>query len=89
MAKKSLGDKLEKQVGNLTGGLKDLAEKFTTADTEPRTDAMAGRRSGTRPPAQPEKTKDELYAEAQRLDIKGRSAMTKSELAAAVRAKHR
>ncbi len=37
------------------------------------------------PPAEsPERTRDELYAEAQRLDIPGRSSMTKQELEHAI-----
>ncbi|MEV4263908.1 hypothetical protein [Kribbella sp. NPDC049584] len=91
MAKESLGDKLEKQVQNLKGGLKGVAEKLTAEDTEPRTDAMAGPISGSRPPTQREReqTKEQLYAEAQRLDVKGRSTMTKSELEKAIRAARR
>jgi hypothetical protein len=34
-----------------------------------------------------EKTKEELYREAQRLDIKGRSRMTKGRLKAAIQRK--
>jgi hypothetical protein len=84
MPKDSLGDKLERQVENVKGGLKDIAHKFTEEDPEPRTDAMAGRITGARP-AGPAKTKDELYADAKRLGVKGRSKMTKEELARAVR----
>jgi hypothetical protein len=80
----SLGDKLGRQVKNIKGGLKDAAQKLTDADPEPRTDAMAGRiipsRARERTPS-----KDELYADAKRLGIKGRSKMTKEELLRAVR----
>jgi len=91
MAKESLGEKLEKQVQNLKGGLKGVAEKLTAEDTEPRTVAMAGPISGARPPVhrEREQTKEQLYAEAQRLDVKGRSTMTKSELEKAIRAARR
>jgi hypothetical protein len=93
MAKESLGDKLEKQVQNLKGGLKGVAEKLTAEDTEPRTVAMAGPISGARPPVhrerEREQTKEQLYAESQRLDVKGRSTMTKSELEKAIRAARR
>jgi hypothetical protein len=34
------------------------------------------------------RTKEELYAEAQRLEIEGRSGMTRDELAAAIAARH-
>jgi len=91
MAKESLGEKLEKQVQNLKGGLKGVAEKLTADDTEPRTVAMAGPISGARPPVhrEREQTKEQLYAEARRLDVKGRSTMTKSELEKAIRAARR
>jgi hypothetical protein len=92
----SLGDKLGRQYEKLKSGLKDIAQKVTAEDTEPRTDAMAGRKSGAR--SQPAakrtrgakaglaaKTKEELYADARRLGVKGRSKMTKDELAKAVR----
>lgn len=46
-------------------------------DLEHRTDPSA---------LQDDRTKDELYEEAQRLDIEGRSEMTKDELAAAITA---
>lgn len=91
MAKESLGEKLEKQVQNLKGGLKGVADKLTAEDTDPRTVAMAGPISGARPPVhrEREQTKEQLYAEARRLDVKGRSTMTKSELEQAIRAARR
>ena len=87
----SLGDKLGRQVDNLKEGLKDVAHRFTEADPEPRTDAMAGRKSGattrasSRTPKAAAPSRDELYADAKRLGIKGRSKMTKEELQKAVR----
>ncbi|TDW69399.1 hypothetical protein [Kribbella pratensis] len=91
MAKESLGEKLEKQVQNLKGGLKGVADKLTAEDTDPRTVGMAGPISGARPPVhrEREQTKEQLYAEARRLDVKGRSTMTKSELEQAIRAARR
>jgi len=89
MSKTSMGQKLEKQVENLKGGLKDIAEKFTAEDHEPRTDAMAGPVVSRPTTDVPDKSRDELYAEAQRLGVKGRSRMTKSELAEAVRTARR
>jgi len=85
MPKKSLGDKLERQVENLKTGLKDVAHKFTEPDREPRTDATAGRISGARTARSHQPSKDELYADAKRLGVKGRSKMTKEQLAKAVR----
>lgn len=98
MPKDSLGDKLERQYEKVKGGLKDIAEKATAEDTEPRTDAMAGRKSGARTyrkagaqtrtrgvAGSTAKTKEQLYADAKRLGVKGRSKMTKAELAKAVR----
>ncbi|TDO66543.1 Rho termination factor-like protein [Kribbella sp. VKM Ac-2571] len=84
----SLGDKLGRQVKNIKGGLRDVAHAFTDADPERRTDAMAGRVTGERSRtsrARERMSKDELYAEAKRLGIKGRSKMTKEELLRAVR----
>jgi len=91
MAKESLGEKLEKQVQNLKGGLKGVADKLTAEDTDPRTVGMDGPISGARPPVhrEREQTKEQLYAEARRLDVKGRSTMTKSELEQAIRAARR
>ena len=87
MPEKSLGGKLERQVEKLKGGLKDVAEKFTAEDPDPRTPGMAGHittAGRTRKRTQP-KTRDELYADAKRLGIKGRSKMTKSQLEKAIR----
>ena len=55
MAKESLGEKLEKQVQNLKGGLKGVADKLTAEDTDPRTVGMAGPISGARPPVHRER----------------------------------
>ena len=109
MPKDSLGDKLERQYENIKGGLKDIAQKVTAEDPEPRTDAMAGRAGGTAARARgttrsavsksrsagskaasktgsaASKSKEELYADAKRLGVKGRSKMTKDQLAKAVR----
>ena len=105
MPKDSLGDKLERQYENIKGGLKDIAQKVTAEDPEPRTDAMAGRAGGTASRARSttrsaasktksaasktgsaaSKSKEQLYADAKRLGVKGRSKMTKDQLARAVR----
>ena len=100
MAKKSLGGKLEQQYEQIKGGLKNIAQKATEEDTEPRTDAMAGRRGGARTVGKATSkatskaksqakaaslTKEQLYADAKRMGAKGRSRMTKDQLAKAVR----
>ncbi|MGW1344386.1 hypothetical protein ACWCOV_25330 [Kribbella sp. NPDC002412] len=64
------GDKLEEGLGQV----KDFATK---AGIRARNAARS--RTGSGP------TKDQLYADAKRLGIKGRSKMTKSELEKAVR----
>ncbi|MEV0283202.1 hypothetical protein AB0H36_03690 [Kribbella sp. NPDC050820] len=64
------GDKLEE-------GLGQVKERATKAGIHARNAARA--RTGHGP------TKDQLYADAKRLGIKGRSKMTKSELEKAVR----
>jgi hypothetical protein len=46
---------------------------------------MAGPITRNRRTERRELTRDELYAEAQRLGVKGRSTMTKSELEKAIR----
>ncbi|MGW7682885.1 Rho termination factor N-terminal domain-containing protein [Kribbella sp. NPDC054772] len=63
------GDKLEDSVRHAVAGAMDLA-------------ARAGVGSGSPDSG---KTKSELYADAKRLGIKGRSKMTKAELLKAVR----
>ena len=83
MSKNSLGDKLERQVENLKTGLKDVAHKFTEPDPDPHTEGTAATITSARVRGR-EPSKDELYADAKRLGIKGRSKMTKAELAKAV-----
>ena len=87
MPQDSMGDKVERQVKNIKGGLKGVARKFTEEDLEPRTDAMAGRRTGRAAATKRAvvKSKEELYADAKRLGIKGRSKMTKQQLERAIR----
>lgn len=90
MPAKPVGDKLEQQYEKVKGGLKKLAHTMTKEDTEPRTDAMAGRagratRGRTGRAGSASATKEQLYADAKRLGVKGRSKMTKAELAKAVR----
>ena len=86
MSKDSLGAKLERPLENLKGGLKGVARNLTETDPEPAI-GMTGISSGDASPVVPHtpKTKDELYADAKRLGIKGRSKMTKRELEQAIR----
>jgi plasmid stabilization system protein ParE len=59
-------------------------EAKTSSRTSVR-DISSGRRGGLRSHSGPGgRTKDQLYAEAQRKNVKGRSTMTKSELERAV-----
>jgi len=53
-------------------------------------DISSGRRGGLRSgrPGPRGRTRDQLYDEARRLDVKGRSAMTKAQLERAVERKH-
>jgi hypothetical protein len=88
MPKESLGDKLKETVGdaveNVKGGLKDLGGRPETNPEHagqyrlpaPDGPASTGRASGM--------TKAELYEDAKRLDIKGRSKMTKEQLEKAI-----
>lgn len=84
MPKKSLGDKLERQVENVKTGLKDVAQKLTEPDPEPRIGLTPSRPGNARTTGRAP-SKEELYADAKRLGVKGRSKMTKEQLAQAVR----
>src|ERR1700754_1364284 len=90
--KKSLGDKLGKQYENVKDGLQDVGRRLTEADHTPsvgltpgpqRPTATSKRLTGMEPDPE-HRTRDQLYAEAKRLGVKGRSKMTKAELARAV-----
>jgi hypothetical protein len=62
-----------------------------TASRLSREDISSGRRGGLRAnrPSPRGRTKEQLYEEARRLGVKGRSKMNKSQLAAAVSRKRR
>jgi hypothetical protein len=94
MPKDTVKDKLEHGLDEVKQGLKDLGDRMGDLGVGADATAPAGGRSGYRLP-RPEPsssggrsvdsmTKDEWYAEAKRLDVKGRSNMTKAELAEAV-----
>lgn len=74
MAKQTLGEKAGDKLEEGLGQVMDLATK-----TGIRARNAARSRSGGGP------TKEQLYADAKRLGIKGRSKMTKTELEKAVR----
>ncbi|WP_433004072.1 hypothetical protein [Kribbella sp. CA-294648] len=88
-----VGNKLEEGLGQVTDNVKDLAAKAGVGSgshssssgrgNDTRTVGMTGVRARSR--AATDRTKDELYAEAARLNIKGRSKMTKAELEKALR----
>ena len=90
--KKSLGDKLEQQYEKVKDGLEDLGRRLNEADDTPtvgltpapQKPTTTSRRLTGSPTDSENRTKDQLYADAQRLGIKGRSKMTKAELARAV-----
>jgi hypothetical protein len=82
-----VGNKLEQQFEQLKGGVKDLVSKSAThsGSSAKRSGAPTAQRSGSRSRAGMDgRTKEQLYADAKRLGVKGRSKMTKAELAKAV-----
>jgi hypothetical protein len=64
----------------------EARQKSKTSTRDISSGRRGGRRSGTGPKG---RTKDQLYAEAQRRGIKGRSNMSKSQLQRALAAKGR
>jgi hypothetical protein len=89
-----VGNKLEEGLGQAMAGVKDLAAKAgvgsgdDTGSKTRRKATQAGRKTtqtGRKAARAADRTKDELYADAARLGIKGRSKMTKAELEKAVR----
>jgi hypothetical protein len=86
-----VGNKLEEGLEQAMAGVKDLAAKAGVGsgdDTASRTRRKAtrtSRTSRTGRTGRTSRTKDELYADAARLGIKGRSKMTKAELEKAIR----
>jgi hypothetical protein len=86
-----VGNKLEEGLEQVAAGVKELAAKAGIGsgdDTTPSTRRKPARsrtQSTSRARAAAGRTKDELYADAARLGIKGRSKMTKAELEKALR----
>jgi hypothetical protein len=58
--------------------------KVTSDGVARTTDPVVASRLARHPLFQPDPTREELYQEARRLDVEGRSEMTKDELAEAV-----
>jgi hypothetical protein len=92
MPNESFGDKVDRQVTKVKEGLQDVGRRLTEEDDNPTIGlvpgpqtptAMSERLTGSRSNSA-NRTKDELYADAKRMGIKGRSKMTKAELARAV-----
>jgi hypothetical protein len=81
-----VGNKLEEQFEQLKGGVKDLVSRSGAhSGSAKRSGASTAQRSGSRSRAGKDvRTKEQLYADAKRLGVKGRSKMTKAELAKAV-----
>ncbi|MCO5997363.1 hemerythrin domain-containing protein [Actinoallomurus rhizosphaericola] len=67
--------------------LKELGTAFAERRRQELTDGGSGSGTGTGTGTQ-ERTKDELYEEAKKLDVHGRSTMNKDELAEAVDHQH-
>ena len=90
--KKSLNDKLGQQYEKVKEGLQDVGRRLAEGDTTPSVGMIPGPQRPTAasklltgsPSGTESRTKDQLYADAKRLGIKGRSKMTKAELARAV-----
>jgi hypothetical protein len=90
-----VGDKLEEGLEQAMAGVKDLAAKAgvgsgdntrsATRKKATRAGTGAVGRTRARAAGVTARTKQELYADAARLGIKGRSKMTKAELEKAVR----
>jgi hypothetical protein len=95
------GNKLEEGIEQAKAGVKDLAAKAgigsesassrrstrsrTSTASRARGTASRARGTASRTVEHVGRTKEELYADATRLGIKGRSKMTKAELEKAVR----
>jgi hypothetical protein len=88
------GNKLEEGLEQAKSGVKDLAAKAGIGSESPksrrgtrsRTSTVSrARGTASRTREHVDRTKEELYADATRLGIKGRSKMTKAELEKAVR----
>ncbi|WP_432945609.1 plasmid stabilization protein [Kribbella sp. CA-253562] len=82
--KKSVGQKLERQYEQIKDGFKDLGHALTEADNSPAVGMVPPRPTGAPARAGSGRTKEQLYADAKRLGVKGRSKMTKAELERAV-----
>jgi hypothetical protein len=70
----------EKRRGRSTGRAEEIAARTVNKQRAQSGEARSSSRSGGRSSRSGGRTRDQLYAEARRRDIKGRSKMTKAEL---------
>lgn len=90
--KKSLNGKLGQQYEKVKEGLQDVGRRLGEEDNTPSIGMTPGPQRPTAtsklltglPSGSENRTKEQLYADAKRMGIKGRSKMTKAELARAV-----
>lgn len=90
--KKSMNDKIGQQYEKVKEGLQDAGRRLAEGDNTPSIGVVPGPQRPSAasrlltgsPSASESRTKEQLYADAKRLGIKGRSKMTKEELARAV-----
>jgi hypothetical protein len=80
--KKSVGEKLERTYEQVKDGLKDIGHGLTKEDDSPTIGVVKPQRTRV---ARAGRSKQELYDDAKRLGVKGRSKMTKDQLEKAVR----
>jgi hypothetical protein len=70
----------EKRAGRSTGRAEEIAARTVNKQRAQSGEARSSSRSGGRLSRSGGRTRDQLYAEARRRDIKGRSKMTKAQL---------
>jgi hypothetical protein len=70
----------EKRAGRSTGRAEEIAARTVNKQRAQSGEARSSSRSGGGSSRSGGRTRDQLYAEARRRDIKGRSKMTKAQL---------
>jgi hypothetical protein len=70
----------EKRAGRSTGRAEEIAARTVNKQRAQSGEARSSSRSGGRSARSDGRTRDQLYAEARRRNIKGRSKMTKAQL---------
>ena len=84
MPNQAWSDKRERQYERIKDGLKEQGRSKETSRTS-TDDISSGRRGGLRSHSGPKgRTREQLYEEAKRKNIRGRSKMTKAQLKRAV-----